>query len=205
MARLFNVNLTNAHPALLVLDLQELFTSADGPFKNTTADELISNVNTFSSECQHMGFPVIYSRYLLQDDLSDAGLLADNPVVQAGHFCESSPWMKLDHRLRQSESSISLQRNRPGAFWNDALEHTLKQNKIDTLLLCGLSVNNAISTTAREAFARDVTVVVVKECTGAAAGETAIETYFDILNTWTAEVASVEEIKQRLSNSNKPE
>ena len=38
------VKLKNAHPALLVLDLQELFTSAKGPFSNN-ADELISNVN----------------------------------------------------------------------------------------------------------------------------------------------------------------
>ena len=198
------VKLKNAHPALLVLDLQELFTSAEGPFNNN-ADELISNVNSFTTDCHRLGLPVIYSRYLLRDDLGDAGLLADNPVVKEGHFCESSSWIALDHRLQQPASSINLQRNRPGAFWNGALDKTLKQNNTDTLLLCGLSVNNAISTTAREAFARDVPTIVVKECTGGAPWETEIEIYFDILNTWTAEVASVEAIRQRLEKSIKPD
>ena len=198
------VKLKSAHPALLVLDLQELFTSADGPFNNN-ADELIINVNSFTTDCHRLGLPVIYSRYLLRDDLSDAGLLADNPVVKEGHFCESSPWVALDHRLQQTASSINLKRNRPGAFWNDALDKTLRQNNIDTLLLCGLSVNNAISTTAREAFARDVPTIVVKECTGGAPWETELEIYFDILNNWTAEVAFVEAIRQRLEKSITPD
>ena len=194
-------NLTNTHPALLVLDLQALFTSAEGPFNNTTADEIIKNVNTFANDCHLMGLPVLCSRYLLQDDLGNAGLLADNPVVQEGYFCESSPWMKLDERLALPASATMLQRSRPGAFWNGNLDETLKQKKIDSILLCGLSVNNAISTTAREAFSRDIPTVVVKECTGAAPWETQPEIYFDILNTWTAEVADMEDIKQRLEKS----
>lgn len=196
-------DLTNTNAALLVLDLQELFSSADGPFENTGAGELISNVNTFSDYCHSMKLPIIYSRYLFRDDLSDAGLLIDNPVVQQGHFCESSVWMQLDKRLKLVENSIKLQRNRPGAFWNDQLELTLKQNNIDTLLLCGLSVNNAISTTAREAFTRDYPTVVIRECTGAAPWETELDSYFDTLNTWTAEVASMDDIKQRLDKNDR--
>ncbi len=193
--------MTHAHPALLIIDLQELFSSADGPFENSRADELIGSVNIFTKNCHELGIPIIYSRYLFRDDLSDAGLLTDNPLVQQGHFCESSVWMKLDERLELPDSTIQLHRNRPGAFWNNHLDNTLKEHEIDTLLLCGLSVNNAISTTAREAFARDIPAIVIKECTGAAPWETETKIYFDILNTWTAEVASLEDIKQRL---NKP-
>ncbi len=93
---------------------------------------------------------------------------------------------------------LDLKRNRPGAFWNGELEQTLAERKIDTLLLCGLSVNNAISTTAREAFARDIQVVVVKECCGAAPFEQASELYFDILHIWTAEVVAVDDLNSRL-------
>lgn len=195
------INLTNSRPALLIIDLQELFTSAVGPFHNITSTGLINKVNTFMADCHKLNLPVIFSRYLLRDDLSDAGLLADNPVVRDGHFCASSAWMKLDHRLQQIESGIYLQRNRPGAFWGGELELTLAQNNIDTLILCGLSVNNAISTTAREAFARDIPVMVVKECSGAAPWETDLNIYFDILNNWTAEVASMRDIKKRLNEA----
>jgi nicotinamidase-related amidase len=157
-----DIDLSLSQAALLVLDLQELFTSAEGPFKNTGAGELIFHVNTFVKECEKLELPIIYSRYLFRDDLADAGLLTENPLVQEGCFCASSVWMQLDHRLYRSETRIDLQRNRPGAFWDGGLEQTLADHRIDTLLLCGLSINNAISTTARDAFARDIQVVVVK-------------------------------------------
>lgn len=80
------------------------------------------------------------------------------------------------------------------------MEQTLAQENIDTLLLCGLSINNAISTTAREAFARDIPAVVIKECTGAAPWENDLDSYFEVLATWTAEVTSVRDITIRLKD-----
>ena len=197
---MIKVNLKNRHPALLIVDVQELFSSPDGPFENTTAGEMVECINALTAECERLKLPIIYSRYLFRDDLSDAGLLSDNPMVQQGDFCESSPWMMLDKRLKVPESSIQLKRGRPGAFWGGELLKTLSQNNIDTLLLCGLSVNNAISTTAREAFAHDFPTIVIKEATGAAPWETEIETYFEILNTWTAEVVSTDEVIKRVNS-----
>ncbi len=184
--------------AVLVLDLQQLFTSPTGPFENHSASELIDKVNDFCSFAHQQGIPVIYSRYALADDLSDAGLLAENEVVKAGYFCASSPHSQLDEGLVVQPGAIHLQRNRPGAFWNGRLHQLLASKGIDTLLICGLSINNAISTTAREAFAHDIASIIVRECCGAAPFETDVETYFEILNTWTAEVVTVETARRRL-------
>ena len=186
--------------ALLVLDLQELFTSPTGPFENHQAAELIDQVNDFSGFVAQQGVPIIYSRYALADDLSDAGLLADNEIVKKSYFCESSPFSQLDARLNIEQGAIHHQRNRPGAFWNGELNALLGSRGITTLLLCGLSINNAISATAREAFAHDVSSVVVKECCGAAPFEKDLQTYFEILQTWTAEVMTVEAARQQLRN-----
>ncbi len=193
----FNLNKTKT--ALLIIDLQELFTSATGPFKNELAAPIIDAVNRFSQTCADRKIPVIFSRYSFSDDLTDAGLLADNPLVKDGYFCDSSEWMKLDQKLRVPPNSIQLQRNRPGAFWNGGLDSCLQELATDTLLICGLSINNAISTTAREAFARDIACVVVRECTGAAPFESDLDAYFETLHTWTAEVAAAENILARLN------
>ena len=186
--------------AVLVLDLQQLFTSPTGPFENHSASGLIDSVNEFCSFAYQLGVPVIYSRYALADDLSDAGLLADNDVVKAGHFCDSAPLSQLDERLAIQPGAIHLQRNRPGAFWNGSLHQLLAGRGINTLLICGLSINNAISTTAREAFAHDIASIIIRECCGAAPFETDVDTYFEILNTWAAEVVTAETARQRLQN-----
>lgn len=84
------------------------------------------------------------------------------------------------------------------AFFGTALESLLHSYGADTLLLSGLSANNAISAAARDAFACDIPVVVVREATGAAPSRTELETSFVILETWTAEVASGEDVLARL-------
>lgn len=188
------------HPALLILDVQELFSSAEEPFENPQAGTLIGQINNLITETRDLSIPVIFSRYAFRDDLSDAGLLRDNPIVRQGYFGESAESMKPDVRLKLPEECTHLTRNRPGAFWGGKLLEHLQATGINTLILCGLSVNNAISTTAREAFAHDIPVLIPEECTGAAPWETHNEIYFEILDTWTAEVGDLNSIVTRFAN-----
>lgn len=60
-----DIDLSSAQPALLVLDLQELFSSAEGAFENTGANELITNVNAFVEECEKLELPIIYFEMIL--------------------------------------------------------------------------------------------------------------------------------------------
>ena len=195
-----NVELDDSHPVLLVLDTQSLFTSPDGPFANQVAGTTIESLNPFMHECRKLNIPIVFSRYLLRDDLSDAGLLSNLAEVQAGYFCASSEWTQLDARVQVEASDLQVHRNRPSAFFGGDLESLLHSYGWDLLLLAGLSVNNAISATAREAFALDFPTLIIKECTGAAPWESELETYFEILNTWTAEVATTQNVITRLQN-----
>ena len=188
------VDLENSRPLALVLDLQELFTNAGGPLKNVAAATLIENVNGLLKTLRDKRLPIVFSSYVLAADLSDAGLLKDNPLVKQGYFCAGSKWMEWDSRLHTRDSDIFISHNRPSAFWGDGLLEILKSLDIDVLLLCGLSVNNAVSSTARDAFARDIPAVVIKDCTGAAPWEHHSEIYFEILDDWTAQVMTSEEL-----------
>ena len=109
-----------------------------------------------------------------------------------------SSWMKWDKRLQLQSSDILISRNRPSAFRGEGLSGLLEFLHIDALLLCGLSVNNAISSTARDAFARDIPTVVIKDCTGAAPWETHSDIYFEILDDWTAQVLTSAELLKKI-------
>ena len=114
--------------------------------------------------------------------------------MKQGYFCAGSSWMEWDSRLHTWDSDIYISHNRPSAFWGGGLREILKSLDIDVLLLCGLSVNNAVSSTARDAFARDIPTVVIKDCTGSAPWENHSEIYFEILDDWTAQVMTSEEL-----------
>src|SRR6266508_2574023 len=186
---MIEVDLSRHKPAVVVTDVQELFTSAEGPFENTTSGPLLEALEAFLRDCRSLGVPVVFSNYVLRDDRLDAGLLRDAPWVVAGHMGECSPWIGVDRRLERAASDSEVRHNRPSAFFRSDLDAVLAGLAAAALLLCGLSVNNAISATASDAFARDLPAIVVRECTGAAPWETEHETYFAILATWTAEVA----------------
>ena len=192
------VNLENSKPLALVLDLQKLFTSDAGPFKNDASGELIENVNDLLSALREKQVPIVFSSYVLAEDLSDAGLLKENPIVKQGYFSAGSSWMSWDRRLRLESSDILISRNRPSAFFGSDLSDLVESLHIDVLLLCGLSVNNAVSSTARDAFARDIATIVVKNCTGAAPWEQHTDIYFEILNDWTAQVLTSAELLEKI-------
>lgn len=56
---------------------------------------------------------------------------------------------------------------RVSAFYATPLEAFLRAKQIDTLFLCGVSTNNAIQSTARDAHDRDYQVIVLQDACGA--------------------------------------
>jgi len=195
---MIEVDLSRHKPVVLITDVQELFTAAEGPFENTTSGPLLEALDAFLRACRALAVPVVFSNYVVRDDRLDAGLLRDEPWVVEGHMGACSPWVRVDRRLERAPSDLEVRHNRPSAFFRSDLDAMLAGLGVDALVLCGLSVNNAISATARDAFARDLPTIVVRECTGAAPWETEHDTYFEILATWTAEVASAENVLARL-------
>jgi nicotinamidase-related amidase len=194
---LITVDLAAVSPAVLVIDMQVAFVSPDGAFGND-AGELIERLNPFLDRSRELGVPVIFSSYLLRGDLKDAGLLAGNEA--AAHFADSAPGAGVDLRIRRSEADVDVRHNRPSALFRSDLEAVLQGVGADAMLLTGVSVNNAISSTARDAFARDLPVIVVEDLVGATPWEPEEkrDTYFEILATWTAEVATSADVLARL-------
>ncbi len=194
---MITVDLAAASPAALVIDMQVAFVSPDGAFGND-AGELIERLNPFLDSCRELGVPVIFSSYLLRADLKDAGLLRANDA--AAHFADSAPGAGIDPRIRRAAGDLDARHNRPSALFRSDLEAVLAGLGADTLLLTGVSVNNAISSTARDAFARDLPAIVVRDLVGATPweAEEKHETYLEILATWTAEVAGAADVLARL-------
>ena len=184
----------------LVLDAQALFMAPEGPFRNEQAEPVVSALNVFLRGCRELGVPVVFSNYVFRADLGDAGLLRELTTVAAGNWSEGSPWIRVDPRIERAETDIDVRHNRPSGFFGTDLDSMLSSLGTSTILLAGLSVNNAISATARDAFARDIPAIVVRDCVGAAAFEPAneLETYFAILDYWTAEVAIGDDVLARL-------
>lgn len=191
-------DLSALRPAVLVLDMQAVFIAADGPFRNPGMGPVITALNDFLAGARRQSAPILFCNYMLRADRSDAGLLRDAPHL--GHMLDNAPFIGLDGRVQRHGSDAQLRHSRPGAFHGTQLEHWLAGRGCDAVILAGVSVNNAISTTAREAFARDLPAIIVRDCVAAAPFEPAeaFAAGLQSLHTWTAEVASADDILARL-------
>lgn len=194
------VDLGTGRAALVVLDVQSLFAAPDGPFANTTAGPMIDGINALLGHARSAGVPVVHSRYVLRDDLRDAGLLTGTGL-DLEPFARTAALAGIDSRVDVAEGDLHCEHHRPSAFFASDLDAVLRALGVDRLVLCGLSVNNAVAATARDAFARDVPCVVVREATGGAPFESAedVAAAFRALDTWTAEVVSLDEVRLRLA------
>jgi nicotinamidase-related amidase len=193
------VDLGTGRVAVIVLDVQSLFASPDGPFANTGARAMIDAINVLLRHARAAGVPVVHSRYVLDDDLRDAGLLA-GMGLDLTPFARSAALAAIDPRVQVVAGDLHGEHHRPSAFFASDLDEQLRSRAIDRLVLCGLSVNNAVAATARDAFARDIPCVVVREATGGAPFESPadVEAAFRALDTWTAEVVELADLQLRL-------
>jgi nicotinamidase-related amidase len=197
-------DLHTLRPAVLVIDMQASFIAADGPFRNTGMDPVIATLNGFLGQARARGLPVLFCNYMLRADGSDAGLLRDAPWL--GHMLENAPTIGVDPRVERHDTDEDMRHPRPGAFHGTGLESWLRKRNCNAVILTGVSINNAISTTAREAVARDIPAIVVRDCVAAAPFEPAelLPAYFQVLDTWTAEVADSADVLARLGTGTGP-
>jgi nicotinamidase-related amidase len=186
---------------VLVLDMQASFIAADGPFQNTVMDPVIARLNAFLAACRARFLPIAFCQYVLRADRSDAGLLRGAPFL--AHLLEDSPGIGLDPRVQRAQTDIMLCHHRPSAFFDTNLTAVMAGVGATGVVLTGVSVNNAVSATARDAFARDLPALVVRDCCAAAPFEpvAAHSAYFDSLDTWTAEVVTAAQVWVRLAAS----
>jgi nicotinamidase-related amidase len=66
--------------------------------------------------------------------------------------------------IAPAEGDFDVVKHRVSPFYGTSLEPILRANKIERLVLCGISTNGVVHTGAREAHDRDYEVVVLEDC-----------------------------------------
>jgi biuret amidohydrolase len=198
-----NVDLSSGDVAVVVVDVQRLFAALDGPFQNRRSGALVAAINELLDAARERGIPVIHSRYGLREDGADAGLLAGTPGLDLSMLSPDSEWAAVDDRVTVAGTDLDCVHHRPSAFYASDLDAVLRGLGVDRLVLAGLSLNNAVGATARDAFARDIPVLIPRQAVDAAPFESDddIEAGFKALNQWTAEVADLAAVIARLPSA----
>ncbi len=176
-ARPFNYpydgNLDPAVTALLVIDLQVDFLSADGYFARKGYDPaplraIIPNVNALIAAARRAGCTIIHTRQGYRADRADmtpyevwrrkrAGI--DDTQV----LLRSSPGYEIVPEIEVRPEDIIVDKTANGAFTYTDLEHVLRARGITHLLFTGCTTDVCVHTTLREAQDRNFQNLLIED------------------------------------------
>ncbi|MCS5931178.1 hydrolase [Klebsiella pneumoniae subsp. pneumoniae] len=153
----------------MVIDLREgILPFAGGPHR---ADEVVARAARLADKCRQQGSPVIMVRVGWSADFAEA---LKQPVdAQAGAHTLPENWWTYPATLgKRRERYRSDQTPVGGAFYGTDLELQLRRRGIDTIILCGISTNIGVKSTARNAWELGFNLVIAEDaCSAAASAE----------------------------------
>lgn len=153
--------------ALVVIDLQEgILPFAGGPH---TPEQVVARAARLAAKCRQQGSPVVLVRVGWSADFAEA---LKQPVdAQTGGGTLPDNWWQYPAALGKQNGDIEVTKRQWGAFYGTDLELQLRRRGIETIILCGISTNIGVESTARNAWELGFTLVVVEDACSAASAE----------------------------------
>lgn len=153
--------------ALVVIDLQEgILPFAGGPH---SADEVVTRAAKLAERFRASGAPVVLVRVGWSEDFAEA---LKQPVdISAGGQALPANWWTYPQTLGNQASDIEVTKRQWGAFYGTDLELQLRRRGIDTIVLCGISTNIGVESTARNAWELGFGLVIAEDACSAADAE----------------------------------
>lgn len=159
--------LNASRTALVVIDLQEgILPFARGPH---CAVNVVTHAAKLAEKFRVKGSPVLLVRVGWSKDFAEA---LKQPVdAQAPAYALPENWWQYPPALGKKDSDIEITKRQWGAFYGTDLELQLRRRGIDTIVLCGISTNIGVESTARNAWELGFRLVIAEDACSAASSE----------------------------------
>lgn len=139
--------------ALLVIDVQEQYFSGAMPISHPDPKVSLANIGRAMDAAQERDVPVV----VIQHNSAKTPL--------------NSPMWALEPTVAARQATIRIDKTFPGSFTGTGLEKFLRENEIDTVVICGYMTQMCCDTTARQAMHRGYKVEFLSDATGTLAFE----------------------------------
>ena len=154
--------------ALIVIDLQKGIVSiATQPY---SSDAVVAKAAKLVAAFRKNHMPVFLIRVTRSPDGKDAlQPIADTTIPI--NTPRPADWAELVPELGHAPDDIIITKRQWGAFYGTELEMQLRRRKIETIVLCGISTNAGVESTARFAYEYGFQQIFVEDACSARSKE----------------------------------
>jgi len=154
--------------ALLVIDAQNVYTNKESDLFCKDSERTIERINSLIDAFQQANKPIFLIRHIHKRDGSDLGRMFDfaGEPEEDFNFKEGDEEVEFDPRLAKPRGATEVRKTRYSAFAGTSLETSLREKKIDRVVICGFMTNFCCESTARYAHDVDFHVDFIPDATG---------------------------------------
>ena len=142
--------LDSGKSALLVIDMQKGIASVDRKFEPNSVDNVKANVVALVARFRELDSPVFLVHVTTKDGKDMLNPIVDKPMQWTGS--RPADWAEFIDELAPVENDIIITKRQWGAFHGTELDLQLRRRSVNTVVLCGISTNIGVESTAREAY-----------------------------------------------------
>ena len=154
-----------AKTALVVIDLQRGIVAMPSAPRSST--EVVARAAQMAAALRAAGGTVVFVHVTPSADGKD-GLkpITDAPVGAGGRTLPPD-WAEIVPELAPQPSDVIITKRQWGAFYGTELDLQLRRRGVDTIVLCGISTNIGVESTARDAYERGYNQIFVEDAMAA--------------------------------------
>jgi nicotinamidase-related amidase len=176
-----DIQLTSAHTALLVIDVQNTYLEVDSdpieaerwaPFRERMNSKVIPNTAKLIADCRSRGVEVIFARIAcLKNDGRDRSLSQKKPGFNYLLLPKDRADSQMVPELTPEDDDIVVIKTTDSALTGTNLRLLLRNMNIQDVIVAGIFTDQCVSSTVRSLADESFGVVVVDDCCAAATDE----------------------------------
>jgi len=155
--------------ALVVIDLQKGIATAGRPLGPYSVEIVVRNAARLAEAFRKKGMPV-FLVHVVATTADRLNVLADEAPARP-----SAPWpaeaSEFVPAIGPKEGDLTITKKQWGAFYGTELELQLRRRGIRTIVLCGISTNYGVESTARFAYEYGFQQVFAEDAMGSSTAE----------------------------------
>jgi nicotinamidase-related amidase len=163
--------------ALLVLDFINDIVHPDGKIAASAGfvkeNNVMAHANDTIAFARKNNIPVVFVKVGFSSGYKECPL--SSPIFSKAKQLQAlqlNTWGTEFHdEINKNQDDLIIIKHRISAFYATPLEAFLRANQIQNLIMCGVSTDMAVQTTAREAHDKDYKVIIVSNACGTATSE----------------------------------